>query len=274
MCHQTVRPTPTGQSPASGDAPAAPAQTDAEPDPAAQQEGHQNQDNGTSQETQSDAATPDPSEQQEETISFEDGDFRTEDEDKPAETHREAVQGLRFSSSGDFVGFVSPVSSCSSGGDCSSHVLMGKTSPPNMHNNKGGESGENSPPPSTPNEYTVEDQSESNGAELEDSSTFCPRVPQNGDGCEGTPKSWNGFDSLESNNNFEASGGSLVDNQTSVKSCNENLELSDPPSHKGNGTYSDSDLDGLREAETVLQIPRVSSSDATFSCTSTNSDCQ
>nr|XP_033497820.1 RING finger protein 145 [Epinephelus lanceolatus] len=98
MCHQTVRPTPTGPSPAPGDAPAAPAQEDAAPDPAAQQEGDQNQDSGTSQEMQSDAAAPEPTE----TKSFEDGDSGTEDEE-------EAVHGLRFSSSGDFVGFVSPV---------------------------------------------------------------------------------------------------------------------------------------------------------------------
>uniref|UniRef100_A0A671X055 RING finger protein 145 n=1 Tax=Sparus aurata TaxID=8175 RepID=A0A671X055_SPAAU len=71
MCHQTVRPTPPGQSQASGDAPEAPAQRDAGPDPAAQ-EGDQNQNNDTSQETQSEseAVTPDPSEQQDQTGGF------------------------------------------------------------------------------------------------------------------------------------------------------------------------------------------------------------
>lgn len=283
MCHQTVRPTPPAQSQASGDGPAAPTQTDTGPDPAAQ-EGDQNQDNDTSQETQSDAVTPDPTEQQEETESFEDGDCGTGDKDQPAEPHREAVQGLRFSSSGDFVGFVSPVSSCSSGGISSSHVLMGKTPPPNMHN-QGEQSGKDSPLPLTPNavnENTKDGQSDSNGAELE--VTFCPRVQQNGDGkhdgCDGTPKSWNSLDSPESNNadkNLEASFTSLVDSQTSVKSCSENSELleciDDPQSHKGNGAFSDLDLDRLREAEPAPPIPRVSSSDATFSRTSTdNSD--
>ncbi|XP_037652511.1 RING finger protein 145 [Sebastes umbrosus] len=241
MCHQTVRPTPTGQSSASGDAPADPAQRDAWLDPAAQQEGDQNRDDGATQEMQSDAVTPDAAEdEQEETKSFEDGDCAREDKDQTAEAHREAVHGLRFSSSGDFVGFVSTASSCSSEDISSSHVLLGKTSP-NMHN-EGEESGEDAPPSSTLN-----DQSDSNGVELEDSSTFCPRVPQNSehDCCDGTSKSWNGLDSPESNKNLEASGVSLVDSQTSVKSCYENSELSDciddPLCHKGNGTCSDSD---------------------------------
>lgn len=214
MCHQTVRPTATAQSPASDEAPTAPAQRAAGPDPAAEQERDQSQDNGTSEETQSDAVTPDPTEQRE---SFEDGDGGTGDKDKPAEPHREAVQGLRFTSSGDFVGFVSPASSCSSRGDSSSHVLLGG----NKH-----------------------------------------------DSCEETPESY--FDSPESNTNLEASGVSLVNSQTSVKSCNKNSELFDvdPQSHKGNGTYSD--FDRLREAETVPQFPRLSSSDATFSCTNTD----
>uniref|UniRef100_A0AAX7V7M5 RING finger protein 145 n=1 Tax=Astatotilapia calliptera TaxID=8154 RepID=A0AAX7V7M5_ASTCA len=52
MCHQTVRPTPPGQSQASADSPAAPPQRDAEPDPAAP-EGDQKLDTATVQETQS-----------------------------------------------------------------------------------------------------------------------------------------------------------------------------------------------------------------------------
>lgn len=272
MCHQTVRPTPPGQSQASGDAPAAPSQRDTGPDPPAQ-EGDQNQDNEVSQETRSEAVTPDPTEQQEETESFGRGDCGTQDQ--PAEPHGE-VQGLRFSSSGDFVGFGSPESSCSSGAIFSSHVLLGKTSPPNMHN-EGEEVVKDSPLPFSPNtvnENTMEGQSDTNEAEFE--VTLCPRVPQNDDGehgsCVGTPKSWNNLDSPESNNangNLEASGMSLVDSQTSVKSCNENSELlhctDDPQTYNDNGTYLD--LDGLREAETV---PRRSSSEATFSCTSTD----
>ncbi|KAF1374463.1 hypothetical protein PFLUV_G00229360 [Perca fluviatilis] len=276
MCHQTVRPTLSSQSPASGDAPAAPTPTQRDTGPGlAAQEGDQNQDNGASQETQSDAITPDPTEEREETKSFEDGDCGCKDKDKPTENNREAVQGLCFSSSGDFVGFVSPVSSCSSGGDFSPHVLLGKKSPPNM-DDEGEESGKDSPSPSTFNEYTVESQSDSNGAELEDISTLWPRVAQNADGnkhdsCEGKSESWNSFDSPESNKKHEASGVS-----PSVKSCNKNSGLldciDDPPSHKGNDTYSDLDLDGPGEAETVSETPRLSS-DASFSCTSTdNSD--
>lgn len=260
MCHQTIRPTPPGQSQASGDTPAAPTQRD----PAAG-EGDQNQDNGTPEETQSKAATPDPTEQQEETESFGDGDCRTEDKDQPAEPQGDAAQGLRFSSSGDFVGFVSPVSSCSSGGISNSHVLLSKT-PPNM-NNQGEGSGRVSPLPLTPNavnENTVEGQSDSNGAEFE--VTLCPRVPQSSDGdhdsCEGTPKSWNSLESPESNNadsSPEASGINLVDSQTFVRSSHENSELLDcidvPQTRKDNGTYSDLDLDRLREAETVPLMP-------------------
>ncbi|XP_035530476.1 RING finger protein 145 [Morone saxatilis] len=265
MCHQTVRPNPPGQSQASGEAPAAPTQREPGPEPPPQ-DGDQNLDNGTSRETQSEAVTPDPAEQQEQTGSFGDGDRGAENKDQT----EEAVQGLRFSSSGDFVGFVSPVSSCSSGGISSSHVLLGKT-PHNMQN-QGEESGNDSPLPLTPNavnENMVEGQSDSNGAEFE--VTFCPRGPQNGNGsCDGTPKSWNSLGTPISNNadnNLEALGMSLVDSQTSVKSCNENSELLDcadgPQTHKDNSTYSD--LDRLREAETV---PQMSSS-----CTSTdNSD--
>ncbi|XP_059209972.1 RING finger protein 145 [Centropristis striata] len=269
MCHQTVRPTATGPSQASGDDPAAPTQRDAGPDPAAQQEQDLNQNSGTSQETQSEALTSDPSENQEETKSFEGDDCGRED--REAKPHGEAVQGLRFSSSGDFVGFVSPASSCSSGGNSSSQ--SSQSSPSNMHN-EGVEHGKDSPLPSTLNINTVEHQSDSNGAELEDSSTFCLTVPQNGDenkhDCwEGT--SWNSHDSPETNKNLIASGTSLAESKASVKSCHKNSELldcsDDPHSHQGNGTYSD--FDGLREAETVPQVPPLSS----FSCTSIdNSD--
>ncbi|KAK9534256.1 hypothetical protein VZT92_009312 [Zoarces viviparus] len=255
MCHQTVRPTQvTGQSPTSGDAPAAQTQRDAGPEPAPaaeHQEGDQNQDNnGPAQETQSDAVTPDPTERQEETSGSEDGD-----QDRPAD--RDAVQGLRFSSSGDFVGFVSPVSSCSSG----SHVLLGKSSP-HVHG-AGEESTLNAV-----NGQTVEDQSDSNGA---DGGTVCPREPQNINGdkhgrCEGTSTSWKSLDSPQSNRNHEAPGTSRVDRKTSVKSCHENSELldsiDDPRSHKGNGTYSDLKLDAPGEDEAV---PQTSTSSCTAS---------
>ncbi|KAM8737101.1 RING finger protein 145 isoform 2-T2 [Acanthopagrus schlegelii] len=239
MCHQTVRPMPSGQSQASGDAPEAPAHRDAGPDPAAQ-EGDQNQNHDTSQELQSEseAVTPDPSEQQDQTGRFEDGDCEREDK-----ADGEAAEGLRFSSSGDFVGFVSPVSSSSLEG------VSSETFPPYV---QGEESGKDPPLPSTlnaVNENTAENQSDSNGAEC--NVTSCPRVPQNGDRI---PKSWNSLSSPESeftNANLEASGFSL-DSQTSFKSCNsELLDCNDDPQiHKGNGTYSDADLDGLEEAET------------------------
>lgn len=115
-----------------------------------------------------------------------------------------------------------------------------------------------------------------NGAELVDRSTFCPKEPRNGDrdkhdSREGTSKSRKNRGSRESNKNHEALGTSLVDRQTSVKSCNENSELldgiDDPQSHKGSATYSDLKPGELLEDETVPQTP-PSSSDATFSCTS------
>lgn len=279
MCHQTVRPT-AGPSQASGDAAATAAQRDTETDPPAQ-EGDQNPDNNMPEETQSETATPDPIEQQEDMEGFGEGDCETVNKDQPAEPHVEAAQGLRFSSSGDFVGFVSPVSSCSSGGISNSHVLLGKTSP-NMHEVLGEENNKGSPLPSTPNavnENSVEGQSDSNGAELE--VAFCPEVRQNGDrepeNCDVVSKSWNSLDSSESNNtdsNLDASDRSLVDSETSVKSCNESSELSncidDLQTHRDNDTYSDLDLDGLGDAESVPQIPRLSSSDAALSCTSTD----
>ncbi|XP_029317192.1 RING finger protein 145 [Cottoperca gobio] len=203
MCHQTVRPTSTGPE-ASGDAPAAPTRRDEGPDPAAQQEGDPNRDNGSSQETQGDAVTPDPAEQREETERFEDG--AREDEDEP-ETHEDAVQGLRFSSSGDFVGFVSP---CSSGDNSTSH----KTSPPNPHG-EGEEVVEDSPLPSALSEFTVERQSDSNGAELEDGRTVCPTNcdVSKRDGCEGTPGS---------RDSYEASGVESRDINSELSDCVDN----------------------------------------------------
>lgn len=289
MCHQTVQPTPSGPSQASGDAPSAPPPRDAGPDPAAQ-EGEQNLDNSVSQQTQSDAVTPVPPEQLEETENFGDGDCGTADKVQSADSHRKAVQGLRFSSSGDFVGFVSPVSSCSPAGISSTHVLPSETSPFNMYN-PGEENGEEQcgdaqvrfrlpqPAPDAVSEDAFESRSDSKRAGFEDGTASCSSVPQNGDGkydsCVWTHKSWNSFDSLETNNyddNPEALS-SESDNQMSVKLCNENSELLDslegPQSHKGNSTYSDLDLDSLREAKPVSQISRLSS-DATFSCTSTD----
>ncbi|XP_042243879.1 RING finger protein 145 [Thunnus maccoyii] len=293
MCHQTVRPTPSGPSQASGDAPSATPPRDAGPDPAAQ-EREQNPDNSASQQTQSDVVAPVPPEQLEDMENFEDGDSGAADKDQSADSHMKAVQGLRFSSSGDFVGFVSPVSSCSSVGISRSHVLPGETSPFNMYNpgeENGEENGEEQcedaqvrfrlpqPAPDAVREDAFERRSDSNLTLFEDNSTSCSLVPQNGDGkydsCVGTHKSWNNFDSLETNN-YDDNPEALLsesDNQRSVELCNENSELLDsvegPRSHKGNSTYSDLDLDSLREAKPVSRISRLSS-DATFSCTSTD----
>ncbi|XP_034531526.1 RING finger protein 145 [Notolabrus celidotus] len=205
MCHQTVRPTSPG--PASEDAPAAQTQREAEPEPAAPE---QDQNLDPSTETQGDAVTPDPAK--------EEGDCTTGDKDQPGEPQGEAVQGLRFSSSGDFVGFVSPATSCSSTGAPASDSPLDKTSP-NTHNQ-----GEDSPTPLTPhagNENTAEGQSDSCGV------TSSPMGPHNSEGkhedCEETPESWICLNS----NNAEASDVSLDDIHTSVRSCKENSDCTD-----------------------------------------------
>uniref|UniRef100_A0AAQ4QZR8 RING finger protein 145 n=1 Tax=Gasterosteus aculeatus aculeatus TaxID=481459 RepID=A0AAQ4QZR8_GASAC len=128
MCHQTVRCTATGPGPASGDAPAAQTQRGA----GTHQEADEDGGNGPSQET------PDPAQQREETMSFDGGDLRREDQDQPADTLSKAGRGLRFSSSGDFVGLVGPASSCSSGDISSSRVPLGEASG-NMSSEGGGQ---------------------------------------------------------------------------------------------------------------------------------------
>ncbi|KAM6968669.1 RING finger protein 145 [Tautogolabrus adspersus] len=262
MCHQTVRHNPSAPSPTSGDSPAASTQRDTEPDPAAQ-EGEQNQENCT--DTRSEDVTPDPieteEEEEEEQKSFEDGDCDTEGKDKQGEPHIEAVQGLRFSSSGDFVGFVGPASGCAPEGVNSSDVLLGKTSPPNMHKRGEERSGTDSPTPLTPNavnESTAKPQPDSNAAKFE--VTLCPTTPQNGGGtedCDETPESWSSFKS----NNAESDPVASHMSQTSDESCHELSELlgcaDDPKSHK----ISSSE----RLKLSPPQPPRVSSS-----CTNTD----
>lgn len=276
MCHQTVRPTP--QSDASGDASA---ERDAGPD-LTEQEGNQNQDNTSSQETQqSDDVAPDPTEQEEEEETEERGSSQegacgAGGGDQTPELHREAAaQGLRFSSSGDFVGFVHPVvSSCSTGGLSSSHVPLSKTSPPNL-SDPGEENCDDSPLPSTANDVnknSVKDQYGCRGAGLEDGATFCLSVPQNNKGKQHDRCDWTSKSQESADKTLEvASPGT---SQAFVKSCSENSKLldcvDDHLSHKGNNTYSDSDLD----LDPDTQVPRRSPSvDATFSCISTdNSD--
>ncbi|XP_069016830.1 RING finger protein 145 [Embiotoca jacksoni] len=193
MCHQTVRPTAVGHSQAAGDGPAAPPRTDTGPDPAAE-EGAQNLENGGVQGTQGGDVAPELQEEEEE-----EGDLEDEEEDEAekegdleeervgeggSKDQSEAVKGLRFSSSGDFVGFVSPVSPA---GLSSSHVP-----------DRGEQSGKDSPPPSSP--------SDSESAGLEDGVTLHPC-------CDGTHKSWNNFEGNKTDKNPDA-----VSAETSVQS--------------------------------------------------------
>lgn len=229
MCHQTVRPTPAAQNHVDGNGPAASPHRDTGPGPEpSHQEGGQS--------LESDDVAPDPSQQQqqEEEESSGDGEHK-----KPeAEPHDEAVQGLRFSSSGDFVGFVGPKSS----GDPLSKAP----------HSRGEET--DSPLPPTPQA----EESDSELAGLVDAVTLHPNW-------DGMSKSWN----QETNNTDKIQeAASLVDNQTSVKSCDRNSDLSDCVDHPHNGTYSDPDR--LGGDGSVPQILRPSSSDATVSCTSTD----
>ncbi|XP_041667823.1 RING finger protein 145 [Cheilinus undulatus] len=218
MCHQTVRPNPSGPSPASGEAPAAPNQGDVQPDPTTP-EGEENQE--TSTEMKSEEVTPDQS-KEEAGERCEHGDCETGNKDELSESQREAVQGLRFSSSGDFVGFVGPAT-----GSSTTSISSSKTSP-NMNIRTETDSPTHLTPISL-NESTADFQSDSSGAKIGVSS--CPRVPQNGEskheGCDEPPESGG---SLQSNP--EASGMNFGESQTSVKSCKENSKLDDPQSHK------------------------------------------
>ncbi|KAM4543137.1 RING finger protein 145 [Odontesthes bonariensis] len=262
MCHQTVRPTPQDPHMASDDAPAAPPETEAGLDLAAQ-EGDESLDNSVTEETQSDDATLDSTEQLEIRESFWNGD----NEAQPAEPHSEAAQGLRFSSSGDFVGFVGPASS---EGLFSSHVLLGKTSP-DTHS-PGEANGIDSSLPSAPtavNEKTAEGQSNSELEGLENIVAFHPIYDGTSD---------RAFDSPEPNDTDKnqvavSCGMRLVDSQTSVKSCSQKTKLLDcndcPKSPHDNCTYLD--LDRLRETPSVSQVLQLSSSDATYSGKSTDS---
>lgn len=216
MCHQTVRPTSSGQSQASGDDP--PPQRDEEPDPAPAPEeeeeegGDQNPGNDTTREEQSDNEATDPVEQQQQEEEEErEGSGLGEHEDKPADSHSEAAQGLRFSSSGDFVGFISPVSS---GDVSSSHVQLGAT--PNALFE---ENCIDSPLPST--------------HDAADSELSGPR-------CDGTSKSR--FDPSASN-----STDISWDSQTRGKSCNQNCN-DHPQNHKVNSTYSDRESEPSSDA--------------------------
>lgn len=238
MCHQTVRPTVPGQRRPSEDPTAAPVQTDTGLDVPTQEEDH-NQDNDVSQETRSEAVTPHPTEHEEEKESLGQADCRTNKQ--PTDTLGE-VQGLCLSSTVDFVGFASPVSSCPAGHLFSSQV--------HYQDEEDGKDSALPPSPSTVNENS---QSETNEAEFK--VTGGPQSDCGGHGsCVGTHKSWNQSDGLESDNttkNVQASGVSLADCQTSVKSREENFESVDD-SHTYSGSYSGLDLNG---SEMVKHCP-------------------
>ncbi|CAJ1074592.1 RING finger protein 145 [Xyrichtys novacula] len=216
MCHQTVRPTPTGVSPAPEDVQAAQPQRDAEP--AAPGE-DQNQENDT--EAQSDTAASDPTKKEEEEESFEGGDHEMGDE----EPQREAVQGLCFSSSGDFVGFINPATGASPVGDSSSE------SPPTMHKEN-----EDSPTSLTLN---AENENTADLCGAKTAVTSRPVAAHNGnESCDDSPESWSFLQSNHAESNPEESDMSLGC-QTSVKSCRENSDLSDcnndPQTHSYSG---------------------------------------
>ncbi|KAG7510491.1 RING finger protein 145-like [Solea senegalensis] len=179
MCHQTVQPT-IDHTPAN--------ERDVEPDLAASQV------NNTLQESHGNNVMSDGTEQQqqEEREPWDDDDAcGTEDNDQPAEAERKAAEGLCFSSNGDFVGFVEPVSSNTEEG-----LSLSCTSSPHMYNNVK-ESGKDSANEVTEN--TVEDQRDYEESALEDGTSVCPRVIQKGNGCEGTLPSGSSLNSPQSN---------------------------------------------------------------------------
>lgn len=231
MCHQTVRPTVPARRQPSEDPTAAPVQTDTGLDVPTPEE-DRNQDNDVSQETPSKAVTPHPTEHEEEKESLGQADCRTNNQ--PTDTLGK-VQGLCFSSTVDFVGFASPVSSCPAGRRFSSQVR-----------DQDDEDGKDSALPLSPS--TVNENSQSETIEAKFKFTGVPQSDCGGHGsCMGTHTSWNQSDGLESDNtskNVQASGVSLADCQTSVKSCQENLD-SISNSHTYSGSCSGLDLNGL-----------------------------
>ncbi|KAM9842264.1 RING finger protein 145 [Aulostomus maculatus] len=271
MCHQTVRPTPPSQNQAAGEDPAAPPQRDAGPEPAVREEEEApNQDDRVVQEVQSDAPLARPPEETPDTG----GGDKTDDKKQSAESQERSVQGLRFSSRGDFVGFVGPVSSCPPADAPSCQVLPSETPPLNSYH-PGEESGEGKgggtlggcrpagspqPPPDV-----AESLLDSNGAADEASSSSCSSVPQD----SWTRTSSHVSDSpetIECREKPEAvsPAACLGDSHTSGKSHQESSVLLDS-AQSHNGTYPDSDP-GRRGGEAAVSL----SSDATFSCTSTD----
>lgn len=195
MCHQAIQPSPPGKSQASGDAPAAPAQRDTGPDPP-EEVGDQNQHCDVPQETQSESVGQDPMVQPEEMECFEQGDG--EKQDQPPEP-QEGVKGPSFSSTGDFVGFASPTSSCSSGDFNCSQVLLGNPSIPDMPT-QGEECSKEPPLPSSPDAVNGKMfEGHSDNFEVKSKAAVYPGVPQNDvgehKGCVRTPDPGNSLDS-------------------------------------------------------------------------------
>ncbi|KAM4723279.1 RING finger protein 145 isoform 2-T2 [Anableps anableps] len=243
MCHQTVRPTPPGQSQAPGDHRASPPQRDAGPDVAAQ-EGEQNQ------ETQSDERNPDLGQQQEE----------SETKHQPSDPDIEVVQDLSFRSGGELdVRFVLPASS---GVPSSSQNQLGRTSP-NSHS-----------------QFEVNGTDSSSWTNLGDVSEN--QTDSKLTGIQGfafhpshdrTSRSDHSLQSLEGNSdeNQKLVSGvvSPVGIQASLESYHQNsADVVD--SHGGFCTYSD--VDRLSQGEPVPQILQASSSGTTVSRT-TVTDC-
>lgn len=237
MCHQAIQPSPPDESQASGDALAAPAQRGTEPDPP-EEVGDQNQHCDVSQETQNESVGQDPMVQPEEMESFEQGGG--EKQDPPAEPQG---QGLCFSSTGDFVGFASPTSSCSSGDFNCSQVLLGNPSLSDMPTQSEERSKEPQLPssPDAVNEKMFEGHSDNFEVKLK--TAVYPGVPQNDmgehKGCVSTPDSGNSFDSPKLTNKSNDMSG--------LGSCNENSEplkhSVDSQSCNENGVYLHSDLE-------------------------------
>lgn len=198
MCHQTIRPTPPSHSQAP------PPQREQWPDQAAQEEDEEEEENSASNDRQSDAAASVPSEQLQETQNTGNGGTGTAEDELSAESHRKAIQGLCFSPSGDFVGFVSPESCCSPGSIANSDGLVGSGVNMSSQGDKRGPSTSQQPTSSDALSVAAsENKSDCNGT-LDVSSSSCSSVPPKSEGdcdsCVGTRNSWSNFKATEKNN--------------------------------------------------------------------------
>lgn len=237
MCHQAIRRSPPGENQASGDASAAPAQTGTGSDPP-EEVGDQNQHCDVSQETQSENVGQDPMVQPEEMESVEQGDGEKQDQsDEPQ------GQNLCFSSTGDFVRFASPTSSCSSGDFNCSQVLLGNPSLPDMPT-QSEECSKEPPLPSSPDAVNGQMfEGPSDNFEVKLNAAVYPGVPQDDvgehKGFVRTPDSGNSFDSPKLSNKSNDMSG--------LGSCNENSEplkhSVDSQSCDENGVHLHSDLE-------------------------------